>query len=230
MKKKLKPKEVIYREIQHKIMNGTWKPMSKIASENELAREFGVARVSAREAIEKMVALDILEKRQGKGTFVKQLDPSISFNSLIPSIVLEIDKNSTVEILELRRALDVGSTKLCAERRDYTDIKKLTNIYNKMVSNINNIDKFAHLDAQFHKAITDGTKNKMYKKLNNILFDLFEYHQEKIAYRKGPPTGALKIHKKILDAIIEKDTQIAAIYMERHLTIALERISKVEKI
>lgn len=75
-----------------------------------------------------------------------------------------------------------------------------------MASNINNINEFAHLDAQFHKAIADGTKNKMYKKINNILFDLFEYHQEKIAYHKGHPTGALKIHKKILDAIIEKDT------------------------
>jgi GntR family transcriptional regulator, transcriptional repressor for pyruvate dehydrogenase complex len=228
MEKITTPKEVVFKKIQDDIIHGKWKPKMKIPSENELSKELNVARVSVREAIEKMVALGILEKRHGKGTYIKQLDPSISFNSLVPSIILEINKDTAIEIQELRLSLDVGSAKLCAEKRDANDIKRLEEIYEKMAANIKDIDRFIYFDALFHRAIAEGTKNRIYKKLYDILYDLFEYHQKKIANREGLPIVALRMHKKILNAIIEKDEFSAAKYMEQHLITATKRVFKAK--
>jgi GntR family transcriptional regulator, transcriptional repressor for pyruvate dehydrogenase complex len=230
MEKVATPKEIVSKKNQHDIIHGKWKANMKIDSENELSRELHVARVSVREAIEKLVALGILEKKRGKGTFVKQLDPSISFNSLVPSIILEINKDTAIEIQELRLSLDVGSAQLCAEKRDAKDIKRLEETYERMVSNIKNIDQFIYFDALFHRAIAEATKNRIYKKIYDILYDLFEYHQEKIAYREGFPIKALKMHKKILDAIKRKDKILAGKYMEQHIMTATKRVIEAKEI
>lgn len=80
-----------------------------------------------------------------------------------------------------------------------------------MVANIKNIDELVYFDVLFHKAIAEGTKNKIYKKLYDIFYDLFEYHQEKVVYREGLSIEALKMYKKILDAIIKKGGHLIAL-------------------
>lgn len=43
----------------------------KIPSENELAQQFGVSRVTVRNALQKLSALELLETRFGEGSFVR---------------------------------------------------------------------------------------------------------------------------------------------------------------
>lgn len=54
-----------------------------IKSEQELMKEFQVGRATVREAINELVKEGFLEKRQGKGTYIKQKETSIGFEPLI---------------------------------------------------------------------------------------------------------------------------------------------------
>lgn len=52
------------------IVRGRWKPDTPIPSENVLCRRYGVSRGTVRQAIGRLVAGGLLERRQGRGTFV----------------------------------------------------------------------------------------------------------------------------------------------------------------
>jgi GntR family transcriptional regulator len=59
-------------EFAGKIAGRDWKPGETIPAEAALARAYGAALGTVRKAIESLVAEGLLERRQGKGTFVRK--------------------------------------------------------------------------------------------------------------------------------------------------------------
>lgn len=63
-----------YQEIkQHivdRIQKGLWLPNTQVPSENQLATQFAVSRMTARRALTELTESGILERTQGQGTFV----------------------------------------------------------------------------------------------------------------------------------------------------------------
>ncbi len=224
--KKLNTSDMVYRLIEKKILDQEWTPGTKITSENQLAQELGVSRMSVREAIEKMVALNVLTKRQGEGTFVNELSASIYLNGLIPMILLE--KDNLIDILEFRKIIEVDSTRLCAENCDKETIEELEKCYQDMCDFQQESIRFANADYGFHMEIAKGTKNSLVIKINSILTDLWKYHQREINKYLGP-LGGLHQHKLILEAIRDKDGELAALYMQRHIQRTLDEIRSIKE-
>jgi GntR family transcriptional regulator len=57
-------------DLRHRLADGEWEPGGRIAPETALAHEYEVSRVTVRQAIAELVKDDLLERRQGSGTFV----------------------------------------------------------------------------------------------------------------------------------------------------------------
>lgn len=55
---------------RQRIARGDWRPGSRIPSNEELSRDFGVARVTVRQALDNLARDGLVEARQGRGTFV----------------------------------------------------------------------------------------------------------------------------------------------------------------
>lgn len=222
--RKVNTSEIVYKVIEEKILNQEWTSGMKITSENQLAKELGVSRISVREAIEKMVALNILTKKQGDGTFVNELSSSMYLNSLLPMMLLEED--NILDILEFRKTLEVDSAKLCAVRCSEDVIRDLENSYRSMCDNEGISTQFAYADSDFHMAIARGTGNSIMIKVNSILIELWKFHQKKINEYLGP-YGGLVEHKKILEAIKDRDGELAGIYMRRHIERTINEIERL---
>jgi len=62
----------IQRKIQQMIYAGKVRPGSRLPSENNLADQFGVARMTIRQALEHLAQENIIYKKQGVGTFVTE--------------------------------------------------------------------------------------------------------------------------------------------------------------
>ena len=58
-------------QVQNNILTGQWAPGSAIPAESVLASEFGIALGTIRQAIAVLVKQGLLERAQGKGTFVR---------------------------------------------------------------------------------------------------------------------------------------------------------------
>lgn len=206
--------EIVFEKIEEKILSGEWEPGCKIMSEPQLAKELGVSRMSVREAMEKMSALNIITKKQGEGTFVNSLSPAIYLNSLIPMIML--DKDNYLDILEYRLITEVESARLCASKCSEEIIKDLEECYEIMEAHQEDYEKFSEADMRFHYKIAEGSGNSLLFKVNNVLGSVLQYHQRAL-YKHLGPTGGIKEHKILLEAIKNRDAELSAIFMKRHL-------------
>ncbi|HWQ21872.1 MAG TPA: GntR family transcriptional regulator [Clostridia bacterium] len=70
-------------ELAGRIKHGAMKVGSQIQTESELMKQYGVGRATVREAVALLVSEGYLVKRQGIGTFVCNLQPSMGFEPLI---------------------------------------------------------------------------------------------------------------------------------------------------
>ncbi|KZL91558.1 FadR/GntR family transcriptional regulator [Clostridium magnum] len=222
--KEFKTSDIVFKTIQEKIFNGEWKPGEKIMSEPQLSKELNVSRVSVREAIEKLATLNIISKRQGEGTFVNDLKPSIYLNSLIPMITL--DKDNYLDILEFRLITEPKTARMCAEKCNGDTLKEIEESYERMLDWRQDIKKFTEEDLNFHMKIAEGSGNSLIIKVNEILRNLLEYHQREL-YKTLGPSGGLSEHKLILDAIKNRDSELADIYMVRHLERTIKDIKEM---
>lgn len=69
--------------IEDKILTGELKSGDRIMSENELASRYNVSRVTARQAIEQLVAKNLLYRSAGKGTFVSEHVIPYGFSTML---------------------------------------------------------------------------------------------------------------------------------------------------
>lgn len=58
--------------MREKIHSGDWKPGDLIPSERELGEQYGISRMTARQAITELVNEGLFYREQGKGTFVSR--------------------------------------------------------------------------------------------------------------------------------------------------------------
>ncbi len=100
----------VYDVLLGRLVAGEWKPSEALPSEFALADELGVSQGTVRKALNNLVAEKLLERRQGKGTFVSEHTTESSFfrffhfsepggDSLIPE----------TEVLSVRRRASVAS-------------------------------------------------------------------------------------------------------------------------
>ena len=87
----------VFEQMKQRIASGHWAPGTRDPSEAELTRIFGVSRISVREALQKMVALDLLDTRHGEGTFVRRLADH-RMSPLIPEMLLT--RHDILDLLE----------------------------------------------------------------------------------------------------------------------------------
>lgn len=98
--KKSNVSEEVFEQMKTLISTGEWKAGEKIQSENDLAKTFGVSRVSIRAALGRLNALGLVVSKQGEGTFVGEATIETCMNSLLPMLI--IDHTQLMDVYEFR--------------------------------------------------------------------------------------------------------------------------------
>ena len=86
--------------------------------------------------------------------------------------------------------------------------------------------EYAVADLEFHRLIGVGSGNSLVIRLNDIMLNLLMAQQIKTNQYLGP-AGGLYEHKKILEAIRNRDAEVAGLYMKRHIQVTIDRIRQV---
>jgi GntR family transcriptional regulator len=94
----------IEEELRGLVESGELRPMARVPSESELSEQFHVSRMTARKALDRLVADGILFRQPGKGTFVAQ--PKIAYG---PSQLLSFSAAMSAQgARHSTRVLDAG--------------------------------------------------------------------------------------------------------------------------
>ena len=100
--------------ITNAIINGELNPGDKIPTEAELSESMGAGRNSVREAIKVLEAYGVVHIKRAEGTFVSQEYDSRMIYPVLYGIILQ--KDSTSQIVELRKVIDVGLLQLAVDK------------------------------------------------------------------------------------------------------------------
>jgi GntR family transcriptional regulator, transcriptional repressor for pyruvate dehydrogenase complex len=226
MKVEMSPSEKVYEYIMEKIVSKEWPPRTKIMSENQLATELNVSRISVREALEKLVAFDILDKKRGSGTVVNELKPAIFLKNLFP--IMALSENDLEEILAFRIYFETGNVHMFMSNFKEENVQKLKEYYEKMVEYYDDQEQYHLYDYYFHKALAEGTNNPIVISITDTLHSILKYNIKQL-YQNVGPDNAIYYHKAILEAIEKRDTPLASLLMRRHLEDALENVQKIKQ-
>ncbi|MBA1334105.1 MAG: hypothetical protein HPY66_1589 [Firmicutes bacterium] len=166
----------LYHQIREKltarIENGEFKPQEQIPSENELCERYNVSRITIRRAIDEMVKLGLLVKKQGKGTFVNQ--PKINFFSVDLISFSERMKreglNVTTRVVCVQEALaenKVNRALGLADGESVVKIKRIRYIENDPIAIETN-----YIQRDLLKGRMEVDELKKYLEQGNSLYDL----------------------------------------------------------
>ncbi len=220
--------EEIVEQIRELVARGELKPGDRLPSERDLVERLKVSRASIREALSALELMGLLEVRSGEGTFVRRLRSESVVAPL--AWMLTMEKGTVLELLEIRKILEVQAVGMAAERAEAEDIRELSAALERLQDDLNSPTSDGSSDHRFHYAITRATKNKIMIRLMDTISDLMKYSlkasRSKLYEGKYTPALLFQEHKKIYEAIVEKDVEKARNYMLAHLTGVEEEILK----
>lgn len=212
--KKVNIGDQVYAQMKDQIVTGNWASGEKIPSENRLMEVFGVSRGTVRQAIQKLVAVGLLETRRGEGSFVKQVGLSNYFQGLIPAACLK--ENELKEIFDFRLLFECGVAEVAAENATEEQVRKLEQNYAKMLKNVGYLEKYISVDFAFHCLLGECTHNtlvmQIYKTMEDILLPSMAKVTDVVGYEHG-----IKYHGQILEAIQNHDAEKARETMRHHV-------------
>lgn len=213
--------ELVFNYIADKIKNREWLPGAKIETEEQLCAKLNVSRTAVRQAIEKLSAYSILRKVQGSGTYVQRFEDT----SLLGLPYYMNGENVMVTILEFRLMFDSYNAELFIDKCTDEEVCQLEDTYQRMKDSVGDKQKFHLCDNEFHAIIAKGTRNVIIKQLSSLFNGLFEEHQLYLYDNVGPDT-AIYYHGMILDAIKQRNAELASIYSRMSIEYSLKQLEK----
>ncbi len=216
---KKKISEEIMEQLARLIREGVWQAGAKLPSEKELEEMFGVSRTSVREALTGLAAIGAIEMRHGGGHFVRQMDFDHYINPLTISLMAQ--RESILQLLELRRIIEVEAAALAAERARPEDLQRMEEALDAMEREVR-ADQVAHeWDFQFHMALVESTQNPLLVKVIHNVAGLFAQAMEQTRQHTrsipGRPLEVVREHRRIFLAIQAGDGKSASQCMQEHL-------------
>jgi GntR family transcriptional repressor for pyruvate dehydrogenase complex len=195
-------------KIKEMITSGRLRPGEKLPREADLAAELGLSRNSLREAVKALSMINVLDVRQGDGTYATSLAPSLLLEAL--SFIVDFHRDDTVlEFLEVRRILEPAATGLAAARMSEEGRKELGEILRAADVNAP-IEAFVAADLEFHRKIAVGAGNSVLASLiDNMSVPTTRARLWRGVTEPRAQERTLLEHSAIYHAIISRDADLA---------------------
>ena len=162
----------VFKQLKVMILDGEWKIGEKIPSEQEIGQMFGVSRLTARIAIERLNTLQICETRVGEGTYVRPFD-FLAYISAIDDLMLT-DESIVKDVNAFRTAIELCACEQIIQQGDCDKLDELTVYCDRMesMSLSSQIDldsstakkviaEYVSLDYGFHAQICTLSGNRL---------------------------------------------------------------------
>ncbi|RGZ01234.1 GntR family transcriptional regulator [Clostridium sp. AM58-1XD] len=212
--------------ITNAIINGELNPGDKIPTEGELSESMGVGRNSVREAIKILEAYGVVHIKRAEGTFVSQEYDSKMIYPVLYGIILQ--KDSTKQIMELRKVIDVGILQLAVDKLNSTGFgdaylnaveEALDSLEKEVHSDELQIRRVHEADVAFHAAVVGITENTMLEAICNYVDKITRRSRMTTMdqiFSGGELENFLEMHRRIVRLLQERDA--ASIYkiVEEH--------------
>ena len=199
----------VFEHLESDILSGKYS-RGEILTESKLSLELGVSRTPIREALRRLEQEHLIEE-SGKG-----------------SVVIGVTEKDLEDIYLIRGRLEGLVASLAAKNRDEEKLAALKEALELQEFYLakKDADRIKQMDNKFH--------NRMYELSGSMVFydTLLPLHKKAQKYRKASmesnsrAAASIEEHRKIYEAIVVGDSELAAKYAFEHVENAYNHIRK----
>jgi GntR family transcriptional regulator, transcriptional repressor for pyruvate dehydrogenase complex len=214
----------IYDGIVSAIVAGEFTESSRLPSEIDLSRRFGVSRPVVREALARLRDDGLIVSRQGSGSYVTKRPDDAVLRFVPVGSIADIQR-----CFEFRVGLEGAAAALAAERWKSHDLADIRSAYEALETCIRTGQLGVDADARFHQAIARATHNHYHVSVQLTLQAHIALGMNLTRNLSMLRTDArLRLvqdeHSAILAAIEARDKAAARTAMETHIENARRRM------
>jgi len=209
--------DMVVEELLKTISAGAYPPGERLPSENILAEQMGVSRVTIRESLKKLSMMNIVTIKQGEGTFVNEVSLDSFMKPILPMLIL--DNVTLTELFDARYYVETGTAFLAAQNCTSEQVEKLREMLPKMKQAHDNKNQvlYADLDTEFHLYIGQMSNNSILLRTYKTIRDILQICLQNLNNYYPAVEASYEWHCKIVDALSQKDAHKAKEYMGQHI-------------
>jgi DNA-binding FadR family transcriptional regulator len=202
--------------IKQMIVAGELRPGDRLPREADLAAHLGLSRSSLREAVKALALIRVLDVRQGDGTYVTSLDPTLLLETM--GFVLDLHQDASVlEFFEVRRILEPAAAARAAVRMSNGQVAVLRRLLDELGPEPP-VEALLANDVEFHRLIAVGSGNRA---LASIIDSLRQPTYRARIWRGLTQSDAVARtvaeHRAILEAIAGREPDVARSWATVHI-------------
>jgi len=204
-------------QIREAIVTGRIEQGARLPPERELAEQFGVSRVTVRDALRALEAMGLIEVRVGArgGAFV-----TVPTGSIVGQTMSDMMMMSAVtpeDIVEARLVVELGTVTLACARATEDDLAALNDLAERSQAALAAKTYTRELSWDFHALVARAAHNRAIESLTSSFRSSLSMHP--IRTREGAKAHTLTVdeHTAILKAIVARDGATARREMAKHL-------------
>lgn len=199
----------------HLILEREYPVGAKLPNEYELAEDLDVGRSTIREAVRSLATRNILEVRQGSGTYISS-KKGVSEDPLGFSLIKDTDR-LTSDLFELRLLLEPRIAELVAYRITDDQLQLLEKLVGDIEDAVHAGDpKHLLLDVEFHSMLAKYSGNIAMDSLLPVINQSIHLINANYTNRQMK-SDSLEAHREIIKAIREKNPVAAHDAMLMHI-------------
>ena len=202
--------------IKNMILEGQLKPGDRLPREADLAETLGLSRNSLREAVRALALINILDVRQGDGTYVTSLDPNLLLDTL--TFVVDFHRDDSVlEFLRVRRILEPAAAAMAAQIVTPEQLDDMQRVIDGSPAD-SSPEELVASDIEFHRLVSAASGNSV---LASLIEGLAGPTNRARIWRGRTQPGAhertIREHQAILDALVAGEPDLAHAAMVAHV-------------
>ena len=202
--------------IKEMIVGGQLKPGDRLPREADLAENLGLSRSSLREAVRALALINILDVRQGDGTYVTSLDPHLLLDAL--TFVVDFHRDDSVlDFLRVRRILEPAAAAMAAQRVTPDEVRAMQAVLDGTRTEAA-AEELLAADIEFHRLVSTASGNSV---LASLIEGLSGPTNRARIWRGRTQAGAqertLREHQAVLDALSAGEPDLAHAAMAVHV-------------
>jgi GntR family transcriptional repressor for pyruvate dehydrogenase complex len=208
--------EQIVQQIEESILSGSLKTGEQLPAERELAQQFGVSRTAVREAVKALREKGLVEAFSGRGTFITN-GTSQSIRQSLDRMLKIGHPEGSLQLAEVRAIIEPGIAALAATRIEESHLATMREAYAVMDRKRDDPQAYIEADLDFHLSLAEAAANPIILSLIDSIVVVLREQRIRIFNVAGGPERGQFHHKRILEAVEQRDPVKAYEAMRAHL-------------
>jgi DNA-binding GntR family transcriptional regulator len=173
--------------------------------ELKLSEEYGISRTPLREALKVLAAEGLVTMKLRRGAYVT-----------------EVSERDLSDVYHLLALLESDAAAVVAKRATDDELRELQALHQKLEQAAGDREQFFTINEAFHRRLLELADNRWRDQMVNDLRKVMKLNRHHSLLKSGRIQESLSEHSLLVEALVQRNSKLAAQRMQAHFQSGLE--------